>query len=202
MDGKCLHCGAAVEAGDRFCPNCGKAPRRPVPRRRGRHAERARVTSMARAAAWILILAVLFALGGLVMGFMTKSELDPQLRVLRGVSPDTPLLTDDGHTTTAAEQVRLLEFVIVFVFATHFGLAAIYFALWFWARRDPLPPILIALSVLVALKVLTVVVEPALVLSGIVIQVIAFLALLGGLRAALAQRSLARAAAAEAPPPA
>jgi hypothetical protein len=112
------------------------------------------------------------------------------------------MVSADGRPTTAAEQVRLLEFVIVFVFATHFGLAAIYVGLWFWARRNPLPPILIALCVLVALKVLTVILEPALILSGIIIQVIAFVALLGGLKAALAHRALARAGAAEEPPPA
>jgi hypothetical protein len=93
---------------------------------------------------------------------------------------------------TASELRSAVKAEPVHALVVNLVLAAIMGVLWLWARRAPLPAIAGARAVFVVVQVVSAVVEPTTIYRGIIIKVIALLALGKGLRAALAAREAMR----------
>jgi hypothetical protein len=200
----CPACGAPVRAADAFCPACGAAvpsearpapvvgPRRTAPRRRAmRHGDQSRLKSMASAAVAILVLAVMYALGGTIFGFMARSEVSDAIRALSSRSA-SDVITVEGKTRTVAEWRNAIERAPTLIFVTNYGLAAIFVGLFFWARKQAFPAILTAFFLWLATLAITTILDPTTLLQGLIVKIFAIVALLGGLQAALGQRSAER----------
>ena len=62
--------------------------------------------------------------------------------------------------------------------------------LWVWAKKSLLPAILVALAVFVTVHVASAIIDPKTIVQGIIIKIVALVALTRGVKAALAARRL------------
>lgn len=195
-DAPCPRCGAGVQAGDAYCGACGadlvearKAEyRAETDRRRKSRASAQRHAVTRRAAGWLLALAVLFAIGAIAQGLLAQREARAAHRNLAEFG-DSELLALEGDTMTAGALRQQIDLEVALTWGIGFGLAAIMLALYFWAKRAPFPAMLTGLCLFLVLIVLQVVVEPAAIVKGIVIKVLAISGLIGGMNAALTERA-------------
>ena len=141
---------------------------------------------------WIGALAILFVVSGPIMFAMQKMEADKALVNLAGLDEDEELVPIDGKTYTAGELRRAVEREPMQVLIVNVILGALMAVLWLWARRAPLPAIACALALYVVVHVVSAVVEPASILQGLLIKILALAALGKGLKAALAARAAMR----------
>jgi hypothetical protein len=198
----CPSCGASIGLGDEFCQSCGaqvgeetkqavtSAGRRA--RRRGR--ERARQTAkVTKAARWILVVAVLYAVFGTIMGFQAKSSVKTALEMLEDYDADDEYEVE-GDVRTVAEWREAVRNEPTLVFVVNYVLAAIMLGLYFWGRVKPLPALVSALFVFVTVHFVAALVDPATIVQGILVKVLVIVALIGGIKAALAQRVAAEGA--------
>lgn len=68
------------------------------------------------------------------------------------------------------------------------GLAAIYFGLWFWAKKSPFPALLTTLIIFLSFHLLDAVVEPANLFRGIFIKIIFVVGLATALKKAYTKK--------------
>ncbi|MHC4859791.1 MAG: zinc ribbon domain-containing protein [Planctomycetota bacterium] len=201
---KCPSCGEQIRPGDEFCASCGaevpeemKKELRRIALREGRQrvrtarASRDRKAKVAKAAMWILILAILFAGFGTLFGFIAKGQADDALLILSEHSDDQ-LYMVEGEVHTVAEWREIVKAEPRLIFITNYVLAAVMLGTFFWARKRAFPAIVTALCVFLAVQVLSAVVEPATLAQGWLIKILAIGAFIGGLKAALAERVAAR----------
>ena len=155
-------------------------------------AGRERMKKIGSARMWILILAICYAAFGTVFGLMQSKEADTVHRFLAD-RPDTDLWVekDDGKEVTIGELKAQIDAEVRLTYVTHYVLAAIMLGLFFWARRAPLPAMVTALGVYLVVQVLSAVLDPTSIFKGIIIKVFFILALIAGMKAALAQRASA-----------
>ncbi|MBI4879672.1 MAG: zinc ribbon domain-containing protein, partial [Planctomycetes bacterium] len=113
---RCASCGEGLAPGERFCPKCGagassagEAPRKdrvtPARSREGRAAGAGRKKARA-ASRWILILSILFTIGGTVLGIMTKSTAAQALQNLEGMADDEPYPEEIGGKAYTVGELR------------------------------------------------------------------------------------------------
>jgi hypothetical protein len=69
------------------------------------------------------------------------------------------------------------------------GVAALYFGLWHWSKRQPLGATAAGLGIFVTLQVGLVIAEPATALQGIVVKIVLLVLLIRGVRAGVVLRS-------------
>jgi hypothetical protein len=103
---------------------------------------------------WILAVAILQFIGGLVMFGMTVSKT----------------------STSNPEAIAALVFMLL--------LAGIFFGLWLWGRKAPFPALLTALIVFVSFHLLDAVLDPLSLLRGIIVKVIVIAGLCAALKKA------------------
>lgn len=137
-------------------------------------------------AAWLLIVGILQAVGGGFLGARVAAELRDARADLEGLAPDETV-TFDGGSYSVAELRRVVDRSEVLVIAFPVGLGLVFIGLFFWARRSPLPALMTALVLFVTVHVADAVLDPAALYRGIVMKVVVVLALLGGIRAAVAR---------------
>lgn len=198
--GLCGACGAERERGDTYCPGCGEAlgveevdavkPRRRS-RGSGSYAQRRYKTNVRKASKWVLAVAVMFMLFGTIAGFMNRAEANEVLVSIADEAPEQLFILEDGSEYTVGELREQISADVVFVFAVNYGLALIMLACWFWSRRSPLPALVTALGVYVAVIVIGAIFDPSTIARGILIKVLVISALSSGVRSALAQRAAA-----------
>jgi hypothetical protein len=80
------------------------------------------------------------------------------------------------------------------VMVSVFGIAAVFFALYFWARKQPLPASIVGLVVFVTLHVLDAIADPAALMRGIVMKIIIIAILVNAIQAGVKYRQLQRGA--------
>jgi hypothetical protein len=103
---------------------------------------------------WILALAILQFVGGLVLYGMTISK------------------------SSASDRAAML------VLITTMGLAVIFFGLWIWGRKSPFPALLTALVVFVTFHLLDAVLDPMSLLRGIIMKIVIIFGLCTALKKA------------------
>jgi hypothetical protein len=143
-------------------------------------------------AKWIGVLAVLFAISGVLMFFVTQMEANQALSHLQQFRDDEVLQPIDGKTYTAGELRAEVEREPYQVLIINLIVAGLMTALWVWAKRAPLPAIACAFALFVVVHVGSAMVDPSSLAKGVIIKVIALVALGKGLKAALEARALMR----------
>ncbi|MEE2711870.1 MAG: hypothetical protein VX913_03765 [Planctomycetota bacterium] len=155
--------------------------------------QRARVDRhrrVANAGVWLIVLSVLFALGGTLMGFMAAGVADDAHRALDNLSDDpSEPLTFEGETMTKAEWEQTVDQEVTMLFVLNYGLAAIFLGLFFWSRSSPLPAMITGLAVFLVLQVVNFVIDPATIAQGLLVKALAIVALVTGIKAALGQQA-------------
>ena len=182
----CGRCPTKIVVGDQFCGGCGRAVTdqdREVlqVRLEGSDYQAYERGKQVRAAAgWIGALAIVFAISGVVMFFIARERVGSLERL-------------DHFSDDAAAEVRrqmalepYLELVPNLILAVCMG------GLWLWARRSPLPAITVAFALFIVVQVGNALVEPRLIFSGLIIKILALVALTKGLMAALEARATLR----------
>ena len=154
---------------------------------------------LAKAGSWIMVLAVLFVIGGTFMGFLAQSQGEDALRALMQLDQKTLLL----HPETA-QQVTVAAFIeeiepriraeTRLTFILNYVLAAIMGGLYFWGRKSPLAAMITAICVYAVVIVSNAVADPKTIAQGLIIKVIFFSVMFAGIRAALAQNADAQTA--------
>lgn len=162
---------------------------RTAARRRGtgRHAQRIRASSVRSASNWVLVIAIFQIAFGLWFGFTTKGEADQQVAQIERMVADAEVGTE-----AAATAIAELRRAVARTFAIPLGLGVVFFGLWLWARKSALPALCTALGLYVIVHFADALVDPKLIVRGILIKVLVVAALVSGIKSALQQRAIAQ----------
>ena len=186
----------AAARGDEFCEACGarvsdelKSELRA--RLEASHSGYAGHTKKLRSAQkTIAALAVLFVIGGVILFFITREQVDATLAVLSDRSDSEILLEPALGAATVGDLERALERQPWQVLGLNLFLAAVMVALWIWSKRAVLPAIISALGIYVTVIVASALYDPATLASGIFIKIVVITALAKGVQSTLAARKL------------
>jgi hypothetical protein len=179
---KCAACGTIAKPYDRFCGKCGK----PMPTAEDYELQK----NVRSATSAIKVLAVLFVIAGMLFFFITKGQTDSALVKLEGLDPAATYPTPiDGRTYTVAELRQQLAWEPWGALIVNLILAAIMLALSLWARRSPLPAVLIATATYAVVLVAGAISDPATLAQGWLVKIIIIAFLIKGIKAALALRT-------------
>lgn len=184
----CPHCGAANVPEAAFCESCGKAlptgaasgPRvvsaTAMPATgAGRSMLSDELTkTMKRAATALMWVAILQTLLGPVLLFVQKAKLERE-------------------NPGMVYEVGPLAYAIVF------GIAALFWGLFFWARRSPLPAAIVGLVLFITLHVVDAVSDPMSLARGWLVKILVVVALWKAIQAGLQYRRLSEQQQAAAP---
>jgi hypothetical protein len=191
----CGTCPGEIGLGVAVCPGCGRPVTdqdRAVLQVRlegGDFAAHERGKRVREGSKWIGALAILFAVSGPILFAVQSMEADKAVAHLAQFEEDEVLQPINGKTYTAGALRREVAREPYQVLIASLILAALMGALWLWARRAPLPAIGCALALFVVVQVVGAVVDPSSLYKGLIIKVLAFVALGKGLKAALAARA-------------
>jgi hypothetical protein len=203
----CGTCASNIGIGDEFCTGCGRAVAdvdRALLRSRletsdyaavraslasSDYVAHARVRNVGSAANWIGLIASLFVLGGALSFAAQRAEMATNLVNLRPLADNAILAPVNGKTYTAGELRAQLQREPYLTLGLNLGVAALMGGLWWWAKRAPLPAIACALALFVAVQVGSALMDPATIAEGLIIKILAMVALGKGLSAALAARA-------------
>jgi hypothetical protein len=204
----CPHCGASVTTSSRFCTSCGKALGEQsegeegdaekigpatARRRKGGRAEAARKKNIGKARVWIGVLAAVFIVAGTVQGIAATSEAERLDRALTGQYEDTDVVEDDDGKEWVIGDLRgQIKREALLVFVVNYILAAVMIGVFFWAKSSPFPATITALCVYLVVQVLNAIAEPASLVQGFLWKAFIIVALVAGVRSALAERVVRR----------
>lgn len=179
---KCAACATVAKPYDRYCGSCGKA----MPTAEDyEHQKNVKASTSA-----IKVLAVLFLVFGIAMFFVTKGQSESALAKLEGMNPDSTFPTPiEGKTYTVGELKKQLAWEPWGVLIVNLILATVMAALSLWARRSPLPAVLIATATYAVIVVANGIVDPATIGQGLLMKIIIIAFLIRGIKAALALRT-------------
>lgn len=199
----CPACGKDTVPTDAFCNRCGvdlaKAPTVVAPQaakksttrhRRDGHARASRRNKILSAARFLLILAALFFVVGTIQGLVVRAEAQKIHANLDDRRQEEVIVADERMSVE--EVLRTVDFEVAMTFGVNYLLGAIMIALFVWSRGSPFPAMLTALCVYVVVVVLGVILDPATLLKGLILKIVVITSLVGGMNAALAERTAAR----------
>lgn len=166
--------------------------------RRGSVAQRARRKDRARrlfnAARWILIIAIAFTIFGTILGLQSQKEANEAMTILADYEDDEVWPIEvEGETLTVGELKKKIKMEPRLVFITNYVLAAIMLGLFFWCRKSPLPATTTALCIYLAVILLNAVIDPNTLYQGLLIKIVFIGAMVGGIKAGLAEQARRRA---------
>ena len=172
----CPHCNELNPAGASFCGSCGKAM--PVlgasgptvlsgdalaGSGAGQQLQSQELAKKTRSAAGALLaVAIIQTLVGLLMFFVVKAQVanDPTL------------------------EIDPVFFIVLG------GVAAIFWGLWFWARKNPLPAAIVGLVLFLTLWFVDILVDPTQIARGIIVKIIVIAVLVKAIKAGAQHRKL------------
>lgn len=179
---KCASCGTVAKPYDRFCGSCGETMPTALDYSNQKHVK--------AATGAMKVLAVLFVIFGVVMFLVTKGQADPVLAKLQGMDPGSVFPTPiEGRTYTVGELQKQLAWEPWGVLIVNLIIAAVMAALSLWARRSPLPAVIVATATYVVVVVANAMVDPATIGQGWIVKFIIITFLIKGIKAALALRT-------------
>jgi hypothetical protein len=178
----CPHCGEATASDSAFCEACGKAV--PSARPAGPRvvddrslattgAGRALVgeqlhQSMKRASTALLVVAVLQTIFGPIMLMIQKRQME------------------EAAGPGAQVEIEPVAYVIVF------GIAAVFWALYFWARRNPLPAAIVGLVLFLTLHLIDAIADPTTLARGWLMKILIVAMLCQAISAGVKYRRLSQ----------
>ena len=178
----CAACGTAAKPYDRFCASCGHA----MPTAEDRELEK----RVKEATGAIMFLAGLFLVFGIAMFFVTKHQSDAVAAKFDGMDASAVLpYKVEGKTYTVAEVRKAIAWEAWGVLIVNLILAVIMAALAVWAKRAPLPAVLIAAATYAVVLVLNAISNPATIAQGLILKIIIIAFLAKGIKAALELRA-------------
>ena len=172
----CPHCAAPNSLGSAFCQACGKALPSPTPSgpRVVTKAEFATTTAgqtlqsdqlrqqVKKASCALLIVAIMQVLFGVLI--LTSGMI--------------PGVSDDRIKPGLA------------VYLAVFGVGTIFFILYLWARRSPLPAAIVGLVLFITLHLMEAIANPAALCQGVILKAIVILVLAKAIQVGLKHRQL------------
>lgn len=193
----CPTCSGAIVVGDKFCEKCGakvtpeqeQVLRQRLEASSGDMAEHMKHVNGARST--IMVLAVMFVIGGVIMFFLAQGQAEKALDNLRGL--DGSMMFPEpvqGQTVTVAKLREMVEAEPQQLLVLNIFLSALMVGLWVWAKKSVLPAMLVALAVFATVHVASAMVDPKTIAQGIFIKIFATVALIRGVRSALAARKI------------
>ena len=193
----CPACNGAIVVGDTFCETCGAkvtAEQEASLRERLEHSsgDMAEHMKQVRAARQtIMVLAVMFVLGGVLMYFVAQSTAETALNNLSALDASMTYPEQvQGQTVTVGKLREMVEAEPRQLLFLNIFLAGLMGGLWVWAKKSVLPAMLVALAVFATVHVASAMMDPKTIVQGIYIKIFAIVALTRGVRAALAARKL------------
>jgi hypothetical protein len=193
----CASCSGSIRIGDDFCQSCGASVSRDLKAALERRLEASSYTmsqsaKRVREASHVIIgLCVLFVISGIVLYFVQQSKAADALSNLSALSDDMLVPETSGATArTVAELRKQIEIEPYLTLALNLVLGAMMLGLYFWSRRSALPAIMTAFAVYIVVQIGNALFEPQTIFQGVFIKIIVIIALIKGLRAALAARQL------------
>ena len=208
----CPHCQAAVTPDEKFCAACGRAlirgiggklivsdpPASAMPPPVQSYENAAKI---GKARKWLFAIALLTMLTGVIFYFIQKAEVEKQIDEARiqvaGIPPD--VLDERFKAATGMTWQEAIDHdrgMVNMLLAINLALAALYMALWWWAKRKPLPAAVIALLLFITTHVINAVMQPESIYQGLLVKILFTLALVRAITAANEERNLS------VPPPA
>jgi hypothetical protein len=198
----CGACPGQIRLGNELCDGCGRqvtAGDRAVLQEKREASDpqaleeaAARGKKVREGAKWIGALAVLFALSGVLMFFVQRMQTEAALDNLQQFQDDEVLQPIDGKTYIAGELRTMVEREPYQILIINLVVAGLMTALWVWAKRAPLPAIACAFALFLVVHVGSALVDPSSLPKGMIIKVLALVALGKGLKAALEARAMMR----------
>lgn len=185
----CPKCAAPVPAGETFCAGCGyrqaadAAEQADVGARIGlRQAKQAFTGKVRSGRGAILAVSILTALGAVGFYFLLQTDIDRAQREVDGARGNPAY--DQASVEAVQRDIDRARDRVPLVIAVIAGLAVVFFLLWLWAARKPLPATVSALILYVTILAIDGVVDPKSLLMGWPIKLIIILALIKGVDAA------------------
>ena len=180
-DMRCPACKAEIQLLDEFCTQCGHALGTP-----DRFLNRRAVQGATTA---IRILALLFALFGLVMFYATRGTTIAALENLAKFEDHEILEPIDGVTYSAGELRARVLWEHRGVLVVNLILSALMLVLAWWSKRKPLAAILIATAIFLAVQVLGAIIDPKTIVQGVIMKLVIIAVLIRGINGALSLRT-------------
>lgn len=177
--------GVPADPGAPMAPPPASAPYQPAIG--ARYVDDHRKGKVAKASKMLLVLSVLFVIGGTIFGFMNKSEADKARDQIAQLDPSQTLVVE-GKTYTLPELQKEIDREVMMVFVINYFLAVVMFGLFLWSRKAALPAMVTGLCVYIAVIVLSAAIEPKSLAQGVLIKIIAIVVLVSGIKAALQER--------------
>lgn len=176
-DLRCPACKAEIQLLDEYCAKCGHALGTPA-RFLHRHSVQGATTA-------IYVLAVLFAIFGVIMFYVTRDSTQAALESLAQFQENEILQPIDGVTYTAGELRARVLWEHRGVLIVNLILSALMLVLAWWSKRRPLPAILIATAIFVVVQVAAAIVDPKTLMQGIIVKAIVIAVLARGIKGAI-----------------
>jgi hypothetical protein len=180
-DLRCPACKAEIQLTDEFCSKCGHnlgAPDRFIYQR-----------SVTGATSAIRLLAALFAIFGFVMFFLMRDTTQSALANLSRFQDQEVLEPINGVTYTAGELRKRVVWEQRGVLVVNLILSVTMLVLAWWSKFKPLPAILIATAIFVAVQVISAIVDPSTIAQGIIMKAVIVAILVRGIKGALSART-------------
>ena len=177
----CPHCGASNPSTGTVCESCGKALPSAV-------ASSPRVTSASAAG---------FAGTG-VGRSLQADELSKQAKKAAGALLAVAIIqvVFGAIVVFALMPANVPQQTRNIVMVSVFGIAAVFFALYFWARKQPLPASIVGLVLFVTMHLLDALADPTALARGILMKIIIVVILVNAIQAGVKHRQLQRQSAA------
>jgi hypothetical protein len=180
-DLRCPACKAEIELLDEYCTKCGHAL--------GSPSRFVRLQSVQGATTAIRVLAVIFALFGVIMYFVQQDDANEALKSLSEFQDDEVLQPIGGVTYTAGELRKQVLWEHRGTLVINLILSVLMLILAWWSKRKPLAAILIATAIYASLQVVNAIIDPTTIAQGIIIKIIIVSVLVRGIKGAFDMRA-------------
>jgi hypothetical protein len=149
-----------------------------------------------KARKWLLAIAILTALSGLVLFLVQQSEVDTAIASL---DAQTSSMTPEDRDAALRESTGMSYQEIVdhdrgmvrLLLVVNLVLAVFYLGMWWWAKRNVLAASVIALLMCISMIAVSGVIEPSSLYKGLLLKVLFIAALVKSNQLALAERARA-----------
>lgn len=206
----CPRCAATVVAGERFCAACGGAisigddgtvralaPAAAAPSADERWLAREAEAKLATARKWLLAVAIITLVSGVIFYAIQSSEVESQIRdaaqATGHMSPearDAAFKAEIGMTWD--EAISHDRGMVKMLLAINIALAVLYFVMWIWAKKNPYAAAITALLLFVTTIVATAALEPESLGKGIIVKIFFTAALIKAISAGSEARKAQR----------
>jgi predicted nucleic acid-binding Zn ribbon protein len=189
----CPECGGMIPASDTFCSGCGFVMKTKEQNSRELLAKERELNVLKReskkSARIIIILAILFAVFGTLLGFLGRTEANKAKAMIANMK-ETDTLPVNGKVYTIKELRKKLDMEVYVIFGTNYLLSIIMFGLYVWARRNLFPAIISAFCIYMAVIAGNAFIDPKTLVTGILFKIIFIMLFIAGIKKALKVREL------------